>query len=695
MLMKTHVLTLFCLLIFMQLSAQEITLELFSDGFNQPVDIVHAGDDRLFIVEKSGYIKIAESDGTVLDEVFLDIDAKVNSGAGERGLLGLAFDPNYTSNGRFFVHYSNSAGNTTISRFLVSSNPNVADADSEQIILTIAQPYNNHNGGDLDFGPDGYLYIGMGDGGAAGDPQNYSQNKQSLLGKMLRLDVSGDTYSIPSDNPFIDDEETLDEIWSIGLRNPWRFSFDQLTGEMYMADVGQNKWEEISVEPPNQGGNNYGWRCYEGFETFNVANCPDESTFTPPAFVYLNNEFEDGCSITGGYVYRANEIEYLVGKYIYADFCSGRIWTLHRDDCNSWRNRLVYQGSPQDYSTFGESLSGDIYIASISSGKIEKVVSACSPITSSSEVINNSCPGANNSSVSINYEAAGEQYSILWEDGNSSFDRQGLASGVYHYWLENEQGCSLADCVEIMDEMEVEICEGDVFSLTICEGENALFELENCDLPDGYQYVWYKDGSIFSDPTGSPILQINGSGLYSVLFSNGLCESSLRDVLLVDVVAVEQPLIESEADSFFVVNDVFASYQWYENGAAIPGATNASHIITQVVGSVGVDATNASGCLSFAEVFILDSENINPFATLDISPNPSSGIVNVEFNLSSSQIHVFNIELYTLDGKQLLKEEVEAAIGFKELNLSLLNPGAYQLVFKGKEWVFSKTIIKE
>ncbi len=691
--MKQYLLVFLLALAGLQVSAQEITLELFADGFNQPVDMVHAGDDRLFVVEKSGYIKIVESDGSVLSNDFLDIDSKVNSGAGERGLLGLAFDPNYSTNGRFFVHYSNSSGNSIIARYNVSSDPNIADAASEEILLSIDQPYNNHNGGDLDFGPDGYLYIGMGDGGAAGDPQNFSQNRQSLLGKMLRIDVSGDGYSIPMDNPFAEDDETLDEIWSIGLRNPWRFSFDRLTGEMYMADVGQNKWEEISVEPPNQGGNNYGWRCYEGFEAFNLSNCPDESEFTPPAFVYLNNEFEDGCSITGGYVYRGDEIEYLYGKYIYADFCSGRIWSLQRDDCDVWRNRLVFEGSPQDYSAFGEGLNGEVYIASISSGKIEKIISACPSITSAADVINNSCPGANNSSVSINYDAGGDEYSIVWEDGNTSFERQGLASGVYTYWLENEDGCFLASCVEINDEMEVELCDLDLFAFTVCEGESALFELENCDLPDGYQYVWYKDGLVYSDPTGMPILEINGSGLYSLLFSNGLCESALGDVVLVNELTVEDPIIDYLVDSFYVVNDVFASYQWFVNGAAVPGATNPYHIVTEVVGSVQVDVTNDAGCFSTAEIFILDNNDVNPFKTLEISPNPSDGIFNISYELPSAE--VFTVSVTDLQGKIVYEGESMSQKGNTEVNIQEQSAGLYLLLFKSSNWTYTKQIVKQ
>ncbi|MCB0551885.1 MAG: PQQ-dependent sugar dehydrogenase, partial [Phaeodactylibacter sp.] len=216
-----------------------LQLEVFASGFSLPVDIAHAGDGRLFIVEKAGRIRIIDSDGSILPQPFLDIDARVNSLASERGLLGLAFHPDYTDNGYFFVNYTNNSGDTRISRFSVSAgNANQADPNSERILLEVDQPFNNHNAGDLNFGPDGYLYIGLGDGGSADDPGNRAQNRQNLLGKMLRIDVdNGDPYSIPEDNPFAFDDFTLDEIWAIGLRNPWRFSFDRLTGALWIADV--------------------------------------------------------------------------------------------------------------------------------------------------------------------------------------------------------------------------------------------------------------------------------------------------------------------------------------------------------------------------------------------------------------------------------------------------------------------------
>ena len=244
------------------LFSQDVALQSFATGFTKPVDIKHAGDTRLFIVEQDGVIKILNSAGITNSTPFLDINARVRSSGSEQGLLGLAFDPNYTTNSRFYVNYINNSGNTVIARFTTSSNPDVAGATSEEILLTVNQPYSNHNAGSLVFGNDGYLYIALGDGGSGGDPQNFAQNLQSLLGKILRIDVSGATsYTVPATNPFVGNPAGLDEIWSYGLRNPWKMSFDSDTNELWIGDVGQSNKEEINNVPIIDTGYNFGWKC--------------------------------------------------------------------------------------------------------------------------------------------------------------------------------------------------------------------------------------------------------------------------------------------------------------------------------------------------------------------------------------------------------------------------------------------------
>ena len=353
-------------------------------GLSSPVDITHAGDGsgRLFITLQGGRVVIF--DGVqILSPPFLDINSLVSSG-GERGLLGAAFHPNYVGNGFFYVSYTDTAGDSVIARYSVSLDPNRADPTSGVILLTIPQPFSNHNGGQLHFGPDGYLYIGIGDGGSGGDPQNNGQDLGKLLGKILRIDVdSGFPFTVPPDNPFVGVVGAREEIWSFGLRNPWRFSFDRLTGDMFIGDVGQNSWEEVDFQPANStGGENYGWRLMEGNSCFNPAiNC-NNGTLTLPILVY---DHSVGCSVTGGYLYRGSKNPNLNGLYLYGDFCSGLIWGAQEDGLGGW-NTTVLLDTNFSISTFGEDESGEIYFAHLSAtdGTIYQVVQSTSSTNSAS-----------------------------------------------------------------------------------------------------------------------------------------------------------------------------------------------------------------------------------------------------------------------------------------------------------------------
>ncbi|HLT54073.1 MAG TPA: PQQ-dependent sugar dehydrogenase [Flavobacteriaceae bacterium] len=359
-------------------SQPDINITAFGPAFESPIAIKHAGDTRLFIVEQDGYIQILNQNGSANPQPFLDIDALVTNGGGERGLLGLAFHPNYATNGYFYVNYINNSGNTVISRFSRSTaDADLANPSSELVLLTITQPYTNHNGGDMAFGQDGYLYIAMGDGGSGGDPDNYGQNLNSLLGKMLRIDVnSGSPYSIPADNPFLNDgnPNTLPEIWAYGLRNPWKFSFDSDTGDMWIGDVGQGQYEEINMVGPTAAGINYGWRCYEGNHVYNSSGCPAMNTLTFPVGEYSHNSsgaFK--CSITGGYRYRGSMFSNFDGLYFFADYCSNEIGYLEYDGTD-WNMTLTGPFGGNNWSSFGEDVNGELYIAGISSGHVYKIV---------------------------------------------------------------------------------------------------------------------------------------------------------------------------------------------------------------------------------------------------------------------------------------------------------------------------------
>lgn len=365
--------TLLILLLPVLSNAQDVNLEAFASGFTRPIDIKHANDSRLFIVEQDGIIKILNQDGTTNTTPFLDIDARVNSNGNEQGLLSLTFDPDYATNNRFYVNYINANDETVVSRFTVSSDPNIADETSEEILLTISQPFSNHNAGSMAFANDGFLYIATGDGGSGGDPQNLAQNLQSLLGKILRIDVSGaSSYTIPNSNPFVGDTSVLDEIWAYGLRNPWKISFDSDNGDLWIGDVGQSSREEINNVPLVNNGYNFGWKCYEGNNTFDTTNCPSASTITFPASEYINGGTPFRCSITGGYRYRGSNFPDFQGLYFFADFCSNEVGTLTPNG-NTWT--MTFNGPfSGGISTFGEDVNKELYAAGLSNGTIYKIV---------------------------------------------------------------------------------------------------------------------------------------------------------------------------------------------------------------------------------------------------------------------------------------------------------------------------------
>lgn len=360
---KTALLLLLAIITSFATKAQNIELQLIKDGYSSLLGLEHAGDDRLFTVEQNGLIKILNPDGTINPTPFLNISSIITPG-GERGLLGLAFHPDYATNGFFYVNYVDSSANTQIARYTVSADPNVADPSSALPILSYIQPFSNHNGGDIKFGPDGFLYIASGDGGLGGDPGNRAQNINVLLGKLLRIDVNnpagGNNYGIPADNPFAGSIPGRDEIWAYGLRNPWRFSFDETTNDLWIADVGQDAVEEINKVNATEAGINYGWRCYEGSNPFNnETSCPNESELAFPVAEY-NHPL--GRSITGGYVYRGTTYPDLQGLYIFADFDTGIIGTVDAND--NFTNLGVLESG--NWSSFGQGPDNELYILDFS-----------------------------------------------------------------------------------------------------------------------------------------------------------------------------------------------------------------------------------------------------------------------------------------------------------------------------------------
>ena len=362
----------------------DLKLVKISDGYDKPVYATSKNleSEFIFIVEQDGRIQLLKNKKK-LNDPFLDISDRVHQTfypGDERGLLGLTFHPNFKENGFFYVNYVDQDGYTIISRFY--SNGLVVSKESEFILLKLLQPYSNHNGGHIEFGPDGYLYISIGDGGSAGDPENRAQRLDNLFGKILRIDINnGIPYSIPKDNPFIDNPNAKSEIWSYGFRNVWRFSFDKLNGNLFLGDVGQNKFEEIDFEPyDSNGGLNYGWKIKEGFHCFESETC-NRNNLIDPIYEYPNNanylktlvglrqKNTNGCSVTGGYVYRGNNIEKLYGKYIFGDYCTGKIWSFNYNDrkvldfTNHTTSIMASIDKNSFYlSSFGEHESGELFL---------------------------------------------------------------------------------------------------------------------------------------------------------------------------------------------------------------------------------------------------------------------------------------------------------------------------------------------
>ena len=353
-----------------------IQLEPVAAGLDDPIGITNAGDGsgRIFVNERGGRIRVVNADGTLRDRAFVDLSDRIEAG-GERGLLGVAFHPNFAANGRVFVHYSHVGdGATVISELTASADRSSADPASERIIFTLDQPFANHNGGEIAFGPDGYLYIGLGDGGSGGDPFGNAQNRQVLLGKILRIDVNlahapGKQYAIPDTNPYapggISAGEGLPEIWAYGLRNPWRFGFDRGTGDLYIGDVGQNAWEEVDLQPAgSRGTENYGWDIYE------ATHCSSACSSITPVAPIAEYGHGAGCSVTGGYVYRGRRQPSMIGTYLFSDYCSGTIWTPVAGSITP--QSLAETGL--SVSSFGEGEDGEIYLVDLSGGGLYRVL---------------------------------------------------------------------------------------------------------------------------------------------------------------------------------------------------------------------------------------------------------------------------------------------------------------------------------
>ena len=598
--------------------AQIIETTPYADGFSIPVELLFDHQDNMYVVNKAGTITVVNQHGNVQPAPLIDIRDRVSCAASEKGLLGMAWHPAFPDSAYLFLSYTNDTA-SVISRFRMLSSGG-ANADSEEVLMTIRQPFNNHNGGQIHFGPDGYLYIAMGDGGASGDPQNRAQNTQSLLGKMLRINVNqGLPYSIPEDNPFVDSTNYRPEIWALGLRNPWKFSFDQQTGDMYIGDVGQNRWEEVNYIAANSPfGKNFGWRCREGFDAFNTSGCGAAEGFEDPIHVYKNNETLEGCSITGGYVYRGQMSPALQGKYIYGDYCTGKAWALSRDENGAWQNELLLNVGPQELGTFGQDKDGEIYIGLLGSGRVLQLTTPCnlSFITTSLAA---TCDNSSDGQVFLTVNGANGPFAY---DGP---DLDSIAPGTYAFTITDSVGCVLESTLMV----------GSSQAMSFPMALNVFDSVFQCDTPAVFNYSslvmdyddfgigLYKDGVVI-DTAWEGLIQSYESGTYAVELTSGTCVSMLYPFmeLSIDSLPHLRPRWEDAGEGMirFFAQAGYESYEWIINDTLIVTTTDSFFIrpfagIWPGFNGVQVIGTTAAGCTK-------DSQKIIPHvSTKDQHPD--------------------------------------------------------------------------
>ncbi len=629
---KLFTLFLFSFFLLINQSFSQISLTLFSPGFSSPVDIKSCGDDRLFIVELAGYIRIVDTNGTQYPSPFLNIQSRVLSG-GERGLLGLAFDPEFEKNGFIYVDYTaQTHGDTRISRFKVSANnPDSVDPNSEQILLTIWQPYSNHNGGHLAFSPvDGYLYIGTGDGGSGGDPGNRAQNPDSLLGKILRIDVSDTSvaYIIPPDNPQVGGTGR-GEVWNLGQRNPWRWSFDRWNGDLWIGDVGQNAWEEVDYQPVSKHGGNYGWRCYEGNgHPYNTAGCLAASNYDAPVYEYANN----GAAIVGGYRYRGSKFSNMYGKYFFTDeFTSTyQFRTLEDNGAGGWTATLLGTLGRSTVVAFGEDRWGELYCAEYNNGSIYRFVgTSCSPVASINE---------------------GNTIYVC-DTINPYVLRTPAGNGFQYEWYLDGNAVSNSDNDTLM------ISQGGTYTVLVTDNNNCSATSAPCLV-------------IYSGP---PAVSVTGLDTFYCVYHD-------RDTL------TGTPI----GGSFSGPGTTGPANRYFDPSLAGPG----DHTITYTFTDFTSGCVNSTSVITHVDLCTSTAaDNFLPRFTL--FPNPNTGKFTVDFYMNKTG--PLEIYVYDITGRTVYHETIHAETGAQSisLNLSHLSGGIYNLSVSGDEGNVAKRLVIE
>lgn len=696
--MQKTLLLLFLLLPLGMAAQPKIQLVDFSAGFVFPVDIANCGDSRLFVVERKGVIWALDSTGARLD-TFLNIVNQIVSTQNEQGLLGLTFDPNFAQNGYFYVDYIQKPDESTrVSRFKVSAtNPNRADPGSEFPILNQAQPYWNHNGGCLKFGPDGYLYISFGDGGGANDGLGNGQNTKTLLAKILRIDVRnsspGQPYAVPPDNPFVGNADYLPEIWSLGWRNPWRYSFDRLTGDMWVGDVGQNLWEEADFEPANTGGRNYGWRCYEGTHTFNTGGCGSASEYQMPFFDYAHSN-ANGCSVTGGYVYRGSLYPDLYGCYVFGDYCSGKWWFTRRNADGTFTTNLLASLNGYELSAFGQDYNGELYACQYASGKVVKIKELCSPFKLLASVPLAVCEGSMSGAIALTPLGATGAVTYQWSTGSTTSAISGLDPGIYTVEAKDGNGCIRRDTIAIPNAgPETPV----IFTPDTIGCESTEIFLSFTPAAPGVEYQWFVNGvPTQPQPNGGFYLPSTGTFAFQVKAVNQFCETPLSDTTIVTATQYPFALLSFSGDTITAqVSPPNSIIQWYFFGSQIPGATNTFYVAQQS-GNYQAIVTTPFGCSSQSTITVeVSGINLIPdyVRHFSLSPNPTEQniVVTMEFEAE----YFVSLALNDAQQREVYQKVLKGQKIAETINMVNLPAGTYFLNVKTEKGSFVRRVVKK
>ncbi|MBK8563156.1 MAG: PQQ-dependent sugar dehydrogenase [Saprospiraceae bacterium] len=679
---------LLCFLVINALAQKPIAyLTQFANGFTRPCDIANCGDDRLFVVEQRGRIWILDANGNKLPNPFLDIDPSVGSSGNEQGLLGLAFHPNYPTTPHFYVNYTDNNGDTKVSRFSISTtDPNLADPSSELVLLTADQPYSNHNGGGVKFGPDGYLYIGLGDGGSGGDPQGNGQKKNTLLGKMLRIDVDGgNPYIVPATNPFINDSNYLPEIWALGLRNPWRFSFDRVTGDLWIGDVGQDAWEEIDLQPAaSPGGENYGWRCYEGNHAFNTNNCLGASNYVPAVAEYVNGGGE--CSVTGGFVYRGSKHPMIYGHYLFTDYCSGKLWWLTPNTSGGYDREQLADFVNNQMVSFGENQAGELFMLGNGNGLVYSL-GAWNYLVNT---VNPACEGINDGSIQV-LVSDNVTATVTWSDGFTGPNRDNLAAGNYSITITGPGNSSATQTITLAAS---ESLSGTVTDASCPGATDGSIDLTLNGSTIQPSMAGWSDGSSDFDRTGlaagsySVTLVAPSGCLFNQMFTVGSQSGG------------PMPTISFIDDTYLVVNGTFTTYQWYVNDEPIAGAdSTAFNVFTD--GPIGggiftLGVTDANGCTGLSQGIDItwnEASTLSELTSVSVSPNPFQQ--SLQLSLVSKSPIDLDLNLKDQQGRTLLTDRLSVnGTATRSFQLGNLPSGTYLLILKNDKGEWAQRLLK-